>query len=182
MKTIENYEFEIDAKASVIRQQLAIFYENISRIGSVIGKDSTKVYNVLLKSFDTVINTYKTSTNRNTEILQGYVDVLDRIATVLSVVMDRIDMIDNVPVENSLDIHYDINDTLEKAYEDAKTIESEVENKVQIVIANQTGVVPSDTMVHYLVIGGGSYLISRLLGLSRLASAGIAVGSCYLVK
>ena len=139
MKTIEQYENEIALKAGVIDEQLKYFDDNIGKIGSVIGKDSTVVYNTLYNSFTDVMDQYTYSTRRNPEILSGYVAKLDQIQVVLDEVMNSIDKIYKGADEDLLTTRFDVNDAMEKAGEMAEELTTDITEGVQEVVKETTG-------------------------------------------
>jgi len=176
MKTIEQYEVEIASKAEIIEQQLAVFQENIGQIGSVIGKDSTQVYELLVSQYNDVINTYTTTTRRNAPILQGYVTKLDKILAVLAEVMASIEKIESNHGEDLLSTRYDVEIAMEQANEMAMNLAIGAQEELK-----EKGLDVSTDVLRYGMIGGTAYLVLSLLGAGKTFSLAGAAATAYMV-
>lgn len=158
MKTIEEYEVEIAAKSDIIRAQLDKFQENIGRIGKVIGKDSTVVYDTLVSQFNDVVQIYSSTTRRNPEILQGYVNKLNKILNVLAGVMQAIDRLDTMHDEDEITVKDEVDQIMEDANEAVNNLVTGAEEALEPYIGESA-------WLHYLIWGGGAFLVCKLLKL-----------------
>ena len=178
MKTIEQYEVEINTKSNRIQEQLMIFHENIGSIGNVIGKDSTYVFETLERSYIRILEDYNSTTARNTTILQSYVDRLDVIQGVLNAVMDAIDRIKESNDDESLDVQFEVNDVMEQISE----IVSDAASGIETGVEKTTGIDITGGYAKVAIIGTGSYALSRVIGISKVTSLAIAAAAAYAMK
>ena len=180
MRTIEEYEVEIQAKMSMIQKSLSRFEQNIGRIGQVIGKDASYVYKVLKENFESIVNNYKNSVSRNPLFLMEVSEGLDKIMSVLQEVDAALDKIEEAPLERALDVRYDVNDTMERIAETAIDTVDEAATRVSEAASSGTGI--SQSVIYPLVIGGTGYFLGRTLNLSKIASLALGIGAYYVIS
>lgn len=176
MKTIEEFEIEITSKIAVAQDQMSIFKENIPKIGSVIGRDTTEVYNVLLSALTGAVERYNSLGARNAETLQPIVDKLEKIINVLAEVMASIEKIDQAQGENqsSLEVRNDVTNTMTKASEDVDAL-------IDVIPSVP---VPSNPIVANpgLALASGIaafFIANKIAKLGPFASFALAAGAAY---
>jgi hypothetical protein len=176
MKTIEEFEMEIGSKITLAQEGLIKFGDNVSRIGSVIGKDPTQVYNVLNSALSGVIDRFNSMAAKNSETLQPLVDRLDKILDVLAAVIIAINNIEQSAGDNvsDLDVKNEVNAVIEKASTDADSLIDTVPSTVVTyspIVANP-GVA--------LLAGVAAYFIAtKVANLGPFAGFAIAAGAAY---
>ena len=176
MKTIEDCELEIETKTDIIKDRMTRFEQNIGRIGSVIGKDSTDVYQLLLRKFNETIDMYNTGTRRSVEVLGGYIATLDNINVVLDDVMVAIDKIEGDRGED-LTEKFKVDEIMEKVSEMTDAVVSKAEQAVEQV----TGKEVSTSTVKAGVYGIGSFLLMKALGIGKAVAVAGAAATAYYV-
>jgi len=171
MKTIEQYEAEIQQKSALIEQGLAVFDENIGHLRNVIGKDPQYVYDILSNKYAEVMEIYTTSTRRSVEILEGHVVKLDKILDVLSSVHSQINKASQEHPDELMD---QVIDEITSTMDDiAEPVDDYVEDKTNISVGRDI-----TTMA---IVGVGSYILLRYLGLGRLVSMAGAGAATYML-
>lgn len=178
MKTIEMYDAEITAKIDKCKDGLAVFEDNIGKIGQVIGKDSTVVHQTLSKSLSTIITDYSMLMPRNATTLQSITDRLDKVLAVLATVIDAIDAIDNSPQDE----HLTLKNKVDTVMEGVNKYVDDMSKKLTVEIQQGTGKTVSSNVVKYSIFGVGTYLIlNKLIGLSPFLSLVGAAGVVMIV-
>ena len=167
MKTIEQYEIEIQSKISTCQQQLQRFSDNLMSIGRVIGKDPTHVYEIVQAQFDSTQQDYASMMNKNQESLSFISGKLDVILDVLAEVMNSIDEIEKNPDTEELSVKQSVDNTMEYLAENAESILSQV-------VAN-----PGGDLFNNIVVGLsvfiGLKLIFRMGNIPSVAGAAAAI-------
>lgn len=177
MKTIEEYEIEISSKISLATEGMQKFNDNISRIGSVIGRDTSEVYSVLNNALVLSVDRFNTMALKNADTLQPIVDKLDKILNVLAEVISSIDKIEQAANDNtaSLDVRNDVTNAMIKASED-------VDSLIDIIPSTAVDSTFIKNPEIAIVSGLAAFFISKEIAkLGTLASIAIACGAAYFV-
>lgn len=124
MPTIEELEREFHAKLGLIEGTLARFHENLGRIGSIIGKDPTYVYDILKSNFDQIKQDYSEGVSINVASLSSLISREDKILEVLEEVNYVLKRIEESKDEESIDVK-------NEAAEIIENLAKNVENRLQ---------------------------------------------------
>lgn len=172
MKTIEEFDAEIYYKAGEAQAQLERFKDNLGNLNQILGRDPTDLYELLSSSFEQTVETWQTTTRKNTEILQGYVDKLDRILNGLAEIMLAIDDLQISREMGTVD--EDTRQNIDQSLKNAA-------DAVKDLVADVAGVEPSTDLISMAVVGVGSYALLRFLGAGNLISlVGAGVVTYYV--
>lgn len=168
MKTIEQYEAEIQQKKQLATHQLGIFQENLSEIGRVIGKDPSHIYEVVCTALDRIEQDHSEMINVNTSALES---ILDRLNVVLGVLEDAIlsvEAIEQSTETEELSVKNFVDEKMEGLAENAESVLSETfETK--------------ESMFTSLVIGLVAFAgLKYVLRFGNLPSAAAAAAAIYL--
>jgi hypothetical protein len=179
MRTIEDCQAEIEQKAAVINQNLGVFRDNISKIGQWSGKDPQTVYNKLTTVFDTTMETYRTTTRQNVEILSSYVTTLDSIIVVLDDIMQTITELDT-QTDTTKNAAY-ASASISSAADKVDALVGQAANAIAQAAAG-SGVEMTPEKINWIkmgVAGAAVYLVGGMLGLGGLVRTGAAVGAAF---
>jgi len=170
MKTIEEYQVEIQQKKEIARQMLDRFQDGLSSIGSIIKKDPSYVYDVVCRSLEAIELDYDEMVNVSVSSLEYISDRFNVVIGVLEEVMLSLDAIEQKTDTEEISVENFVNEKMENLAENAESTLSEVfEDK--------------KTMASYLTTGlltfAGLKFVLKTGILTSIAGAAVAV---YLVS
>jgi hypothetical protein len=173
MQTIEQLEADLATRITLARTQLEVFHANLGRIGQVIGKDASEVYNKLAGYVDSTEQEYHTTTLRNTAVLFKWSHTLDEVLTVLKEVMASIEAMDSSDV---LNVKATVDDIINRA--------SDMTDQIAVSILNYIApeATPEESGIFkYIMIGAAAYFTLRMLKVSPLLSGIGAVAAAIIL-
>lgn len=166
MATIEQLEVELTSKLSIAEQKLNRFQENLGRIGSIIGKDPTYVYDLLLSKHTEVSTGYASAVNVNTGLLSELIDKENKVLAVLDEVMVVLDRIDSADDIEAIDVKNEVAEGINGIVEG---IESRLEEN-DISIPGVGFIVPG--LASYVLL---RYVLKAGRTISLVASAAVSL-------
>uniref|UniRef100_A0A6H1ZY04 Uncharacterized protein n=1 Tax=viral metagenome TaxID=1070528 RepID=A0A6H1ZY04_9ZZZZ len=174
MATIEELEMQLQQRLSIIDLRLSRFYDNLGRIGSVIGKDSSYVYDVLKKKYNSLASDFSSMVNKNVETLTIMIERSEKILSVLDEVSKVIDTIESSHDDEMLSVRGEVDEKMESLASSVEELTSEVSDRAGNLIG------PS--MLGYVVPGAAAYIILRMIGTGRTVSLVAAAAVAYIVN
>lgn len=170
MATIEELEMQLQQRLSIIDLRLSRFYDNLGRIGSVIGKDSSYVYDVLKKKYNSLASDFSSMVNKNVETLTIMIERSEKILLVLDEVSKVIDTIESSHDDEMLSVRGEVDEKMESLASTVEELTSEVSNKI------------GPSILGYVVPGAAAYIILRMIGTGRTVSIVAAAAVAYIVN
>jgi hypothetical protein len=170
MKTMEQWDVDITQQNIVISSGMDKFGANIQNLGMVMGKDPTVIYDILKKNWDAINLEYQGLVYRNVTTLEYISKRLDKIIAVLAEVMANIDDMEKARSDGG-----DLTNVALQIGQGFDKIASDIEG----YLAEQVDVdVPRD-WIKAAMIGVGSYLVLRYVGLDKVWSIAAAAALAY---
>lgn len=174
MKTIEEYEAELESKISQCIDGMKVFEENLDNLGLIIKKDPKYIYNLLNKKLNDLIEEYHGTTLRNETIFNVW---LEKAALILQVLDEVRANINNAVEANTIEDTTSVNQISEWFDNLANNAES-LFNQSAIAVQEKTGF--NLDLIKAAMIGAGGYIILRKIGLGQFESILIAGSIAYV--
>jgi hypothetical protein len=175
MKTIEDYEIELELKISQAIDGMGLFRENIEHLGLIIKKDPRYIYDILDSRLSALTQEYRGTTLRNSEIFEHWISRIDLILNVLSEVRNNINNVIQASTIQDSNTVSQISEWFDSLAESAEGIFEQS----ALVVKEKTGL--EINVVKAAMVGGIGYIVLRKMNLGQLESMLIAGTVAYIL-